>query len=61
MRKSLRFAINPPLPGALMKIKPATKHGKIIVELNSKDQSILGEGGNANNKSTPFKLRKLCH
>jgi nucleotide-binding universal stress UspA family protein len=42
-----------------MKIKPATKHGKIIVELNSKDQSILGEGRNAHNKATPFKLKKI--
>jgi nucleotide-binding universal stress UspA family protein len=42
-----------------MKIKPATKHGKIIVELNPKDDSILANGQNSNNKPTPFKLRKI--
>ena len=42
-----------------MKIKPATKPGKVIVELSPKDESILGDGRNANNKPTPFKLKRI--
>ena len=42
-----------------MKIKPATKHGKIIGELTLKDQSILGDCRNNHAKATPFKLKKL--
>ncbi len=42
-----------------MKIKPATKRGKIIVELNPKDESILVNGQNAHNKPSPFKLKKI--
>src|SRR5713101_8769681 len=42
-----------------MKIKPAAKRGQVIVELNSKDESILGEGHNAHNQPTPFKLKKI--
>jgi nucleotide-binding universal stress UspA family protein len=42
-----------------MKIKPATKRGKIIVELNPRDESILDDGRNAQTKPTPFKLKKI--
>ncbi len=42
-----------------MKIKPATKPGKVIVELNPKDESILGDGRNAINKPPPFKLKRI--
>jgi nucleotide-binding universal stress UspA family protein len=42
-----------------MKIKPATKRGQIIVELNSKDESILVNGQNADQKPSPFKLKRI--
>lgn len=42
-----------------MKIKPATKRGKVIVELNPKEESILVNGQNTHNKATPFKLKKI--
>jgi nucleotide-binding universal stress UspA family protein len=42
-----------------MRIKPATKRGQVVVELNPKDESILGVGQNAYNEPTPFKLKKI--
>src|SRR5205807_1969019 len=43
----------------LMKIKPATKRGQVIVELNRKDESILGTSQNTYNKPTPFSLKDI--
>jgi len=42
-----------------MKIKPATKRGQVIVELNRKDESILGTSQNTYNKPTPFSLKDI--
>ena len=42
-----------------MKIKPATKRGQVIVELNRKDESILGTSQNTYNKPTPFSLKAI--
>jgi len=42
-----------------MKIKPATKRGRVIIELNRKDESILGGSQSSYNLPTPFRLKKI--
>src|SRR5262245_36189616 len=59
-RRNRSLFFNPPLRGAIMKIKPATKRGKVIIELTPKDQVVLGRVAKANNpKPAPFKLKRI--
>ena len=41
-----------------MKVKPTTKRGHVVVELDRKDEALLAEGAQSAGRS-PFKLKKI--